>query len=195
MCCRSRAEPSKIRYTTVGVTRPLVWMVKGSVSATVGAIGVEVAAPQIGDAGPHAGRIHCESGRMASLRSYCRDRKVPCKRTPELRTLGLALAGALALMAPVAAHSASLGSNMERAMTGPVLAVMQVGDGHGSNWHPAPGAGSGGWNAPHSGPSRFNSGPYWGPGVPNYYVWVPGSAIFDDPFPDWRGPTGGWGNP
>jgi len=33
------------------------------------------------------------------------------------------------------------------------------------------------------------------PGVPNYYIWVPGSAIFDDPFPDWRGPTGGWGNP
>jgi hypothetical protein len=140
------------------------------------------------------GRIHCESGRMA-VRSYCRSRKAPCKRTPELRTLGLALAGALALTAPVVAHSASLGSNMERAMTGPVPAVMQVGDGHGSNWHPAPGAGGGGWNAPHSGPSRFNSGPYWGPGVPNYYVWVPGSAIFDDPFPDWRGPTGGWGNP
>lgn len=132
---------------------------------------------------------------MATLRSYCRGRKAPCKRTPELRTLGLALAGALALMAPVAAHSASLGSKMERAMTGSVPAVMQVGDGHGSNWHPAPGAGGGGWNPPHSGPSRFNSGPYWGPGVPNYYIWVPGSAIFDDPFPDWRGPTGGWGNP
>jgi len=110
-----------------------------------------------------------------------------------LRALGLALAGALALTAPVTAHSTSLGSNMGRAMTGPAFSVMQVGDGHGSSWHPAPGGGV--WNTPHSGPSRFNGGPYWVHGVPNYYVWVPGSAIFDDPFPDWRGPTGGWGNP
>src|ERR1700720_3470079 len=70
-----------------------------------------------------------------------------------------------------------------------------TGDGHASNGSPAPGGGSGGWPPPHWGPSRFNGGPYGGAGVPNYYIWVPGSAIFDDPFPDWRGPTGGWGNP
>jgi hypothetical protein len=112
-----------------------------------------------------------------------------------LRILGLALAGLLALTAPIAVHSASLGSNMGQAMTGPVAGVMQVGDGHGSNWHPAPRGGDGGWRPPQWGPSRFNIGPYGGPGVPNYYVWVPGSAVFDYPFQDWQGPTGGWGNP
>jgi hypothetical protein len=109
-----------------------------------------------------------------------------------MRLLGLSLAGVLALTAPIAAHSASLGSNMAQAMTGPTPSVMQVGDGHGSNWHPPPGDS---WSTPHSGPNRFNGGAYWRPGVPNYYIWVPGSAVFDDPFPDWRGPTGGWGNP
>jgi hypothetical protein len=111
-----------------------------------------------------------------------------------LRILGLGLVGVLALTAPIAVHSASLGSNMGEAMTGPVPSVIQVGDGYRSNWRPAPG---GGGRRPHSEPSRFKGGwgPYGGPGVPNYYIWVPGSAIFDDPFPDWRGPTGGWGNP
>ena len=81
-------------------------------------------------------------------------------------------------------------------MTGPTdSGLMQVGDGHASNWSPAPGGGGGGWHPPHWGSSRFNGGRNGGAGVPNYYIWVPGSAIFDDPFPDWRGPTGGWGNP
>ena len=80
-------------------------------------------------------------------------------------------------------------------MTGPVPGVMQVGDGQGSNWHPMPGSSGRGWQGPYSGLSRFYGGPYGRPGVPNYYIWVPGSAVFDDPFPDWRGPTGGWGNP
>jgi hypothetical protein len=114
----------------------------------------------------------------------------------KLRILGLALVGSLALIVPIVAHSASPGWNTGQAMTGPAPGVVQVGDGgHGSNWHPTPGAGTSGWRAPDSGPSRFNSGPYGERGVPNYYIFVPGSAIFDDPFPDWRGPTGGWGNP
>jgi hypothetical protein len=50
-----------------------------------------------------------------------------------MRFLGLALAGVLALMAPIAAHSASPGSNMGQAMTGSTPGVVQ-----GSNWHPAP---------------------------------------------------------
>jgi hypothetical protein len=113
-----------------------------------------------------------------------------------LRILGLAFVGSLALIVPIGAHSASPGSNTGQAMTGPTHSgLMQVGDGHASNWSPAPGGGGGGWHPPHWGPSRFNGGPYGGAGVPNYYIWVPGSAIFDDPFPDWRGPTGGWGNP
>jgi hypothetical protein len=114
-----------------------------------------------------------------------------------MRFLGLSLAGMLALTAPIAAHSASPRSNIGQAMSGSLPGVMQVAEGYGSNWHPAPGGGGGGWHPPHSGPSRFNSGrgAYGWSGVPNYYVWVPGSAVFDDPFPDWQGPTGGWGNP
>jgi hypothetical protein len=63
---------------------------------------------------------------------------------------------------------------------------------------------------PHGGrPSAtMERGTHWGPigrpfgwgayawqGVPTYWIWVPGSAVFDYPFADWRGPTGGWGNP
>src|SRR5258708_1363227 len=58
-----------------------------------------------------------------------------------MRVLGLALAGSLAGLAPTAAHSASLGSNTGHAMTGPTPGVIQVGDGPGSTWHPAPGGG------------------------------------------------------
>jgi hypothetical protein len=114
-----------------------------------------------------------------------------------MRVLGVALAGVLALGAPVTAHSASLGSNIVQAMTGPAPGVNQVGNGNGSNWHPTPGGWGGGWRAPHSGPSRFNGGrsPYGGPGVPTYWVWGPSGGAFDYPFLDWRGPTGGWGNP
>src|SRR6516165_5407905 len=32
-------------------------------------------------------------------------------------------------------------------------------------------------------------------GVPTYWVWGPSGEAFDYPFADWRGPTGGWGNP
>jgi len=28
--------------------------------------------------------------------------------------------------------------------------------------------------------------------VPTWRLWAPGSAVFDYPFADWRGPTGGW---
>ena len=109
-----------------------------------------------------------------------------------MRFLGLALAGSLALTAPIAAHSASPGSNMGQARTGPAPGVVQ-----GSNWHPAPGGGGGGWHSPHWGPSRFNGGggPYGGPGVPTYWVWGPSGGAFDYPFSYWRGPDGGWGNP
>jgi hypothetical protein len=81
----------------------------------------------------------------------------------KLRILGLAFVGSLALVVPIAAHSASPGSNTGQAMTGPTHSgLVQVGDGHASNWSPAPGGGSGGWHPPHWGPSRFNGGPYGG---------------------------------
>jgi hypothetical protein len=34
-----------------------------------------------------------------------------------------------------------------------------------------------------------------GVGGPTYWVWGPSGGAFDYPFADWRGPTGGWGNP
>jgi len=114
-----------------------------------------------------------------------------------MRVLGMALAGVLALIAPIAAHSASPGSNTGQTTTGPPPGIAQVGDGHNSNWHPAPGGGGGGWHPSHWGPSRLNGGwgPYGGPGVPTYWVWGPNGGAFDYPFSDWRGPSGGWGNP
>jgi hypothetical protein len=109
-----------------------------------------------------------------------------------MRFLGLALAGSLALMAPIAAHSAAPGSNMGQAMTGPTPGVVQS-----SNWHAAPVGGGGGRHPPHWEPGRFNGGwgPYGGRGVPTYWVWGPSGGAFDYPFSDWRGPSGGWGNP
>src|SRR5689334_18057779 len=90
----------------------------------------------------------------------------------KLRILGLALVGSLALIVPIAAHSASPGSIIGQAMTDPTHSgLMQVGDGHASNWSPAPGGGGGGWRPPHWEPSRSNGGRYGGAGVPNYYVW------------------------
>ena len=57
-----------------------------------------------------------------------------------MRILGLAFVGSLALIVPIAAHSASPGSNTGQAMTGPTHSgLMQVGDGHASNWRPAVG--------------------------------------------------------
>jgi hypothetical protein len=54
-----------------------------------------------------------------------------------------------------------------------------------------------GWVAPNW---RPNGPPGWwgrypGPGVPTFWVWGPSGGSFDYPFADWRGPTGGWGNP
>jgi hypothetical protein len=63
--------------------------------------------------------------------------------------------------------------------------------------HPTVRQWNGGWVQPHWGPNGHPLG--WGPngwpGVPTYWVWGPSGGAFDYPFADWRGPTGGWGNP
>jgi hypothetical protein len=117
-----------------------------------------------------------------------------------LRNLGLALAGLLALGATVVAHADSL----VRAGVGTAPAIVRVSDDGGSGRHSAPGdqrrtfghAGqwTRGWVPRCWGP---NGGwvPYCGPAVPTFWVWGPGGGAFDYPFADWRGPTGGWGNP
>jgi hypothetical protein len=114
-----------------------------------------------------------------------------------MRILRLTLAGALALSAPMVAHAVPLGSNRGLAGTGPAPHFVQVWDGNGSGRHAAPDGGRGGWQPPHWGPGRFNGGwgPYGGLGVPTYWVWGPSGGAFDYPFSDWRGPSGGWGNP
>jgi hypothetical protein len=119
-----------------------------------------------------------------------------------MRVLGLALAGVLALTAPVAAQTAPPGSKMGPAAAGPPPGIAQVpgGNGRGPARQQAPGhpnQWNGRWVPPHWGPNRPPAGwgRYPGPGVPTYWVWGPSGGAFDYPFADWRGPTGGWGNP
>jgi hypothetical protein len=124
-----------------------------------------------------------------------------------MRVRGLSLAGVLALIVPIAAHANGPGSVMGPAHAGSAPGIVLAWDGGGSDRHSGDvgahpmAARAHQWNdgggRPHWGPNRYYGGwgLYGGPGVSNYYVWVPGSAIFDYPFADWRGPTGGWGNP
>jgi hypothetical protein len=129
-----------------------------------------------------------------------------------MRVFGLALAGVLALTVnTVAAQAAPLKSHMRPVGAGPAPRVVQVWDGNRPGWHPVPNGRGGGWQQM---PSHFapmerrmgsaamgpNAPPggwglYPGPGVPTYWVWGPSGGTFDYPFADWRGPTGGWGNP
>src|SRR5262244_2149029 len=123
-----------------------------------------------------------------------------------MRVLGLALAGVLALTAPVAAQFAPPGSKMGPAAAGPAPVIAQVPGGDGPGWHSAPnGRGRAGHQMP-AHPRQWNGGPVpprwgsigipggWGPypwpGVPTYLVWGPSGGAFDYPFSDWRGPTG-----
>jgi hypothetical protein len=121
-----------------------------------------------------------------------------------MRIVGLALTGVLALRAATPAHTDPLGSKMEPARRAP--GVTQVWDGVGPGGHSAAIGGqrtaghlrqwNGTWVRPHWRPN-WNGGwvPNAGPGVPTYWVWGPSGGAFDYPFADWRGPTGGWGNP
>jgi hypothetical protein len=122
-----------------------------------------------------------------------------------MRFFGLALALVLTITAP-AVRADGLGSNLRPADRKQPSNIIMVWDGGGSgghsgvrSGHPAVGrgrqwnwgAGSTHWGQNRQyGASSFYSGP-----VPTYWVWIPGSAVFDYPFADWRGPTGGWGNP
>jgi hypothetical protein len=124
-----------------------------------------------------------------------------------MRVLGFAFAVLLAVTVPIAAHANGPRSNMGLANPGPAPAIVRAWDGGSSGGHSGaiggqPMAGhvrhwNRHWEPPHWGPNGYYGGwgPYGGPGVPTYWVYVPGSAVFDYPFPDWRGPMGGWGNP
>jgi hypothetical protein len=136
-----------------------------------------------------------------------------------MRILRLTLAGALALSAPMVAHAVPLGSNTGLAGTGPAPHFVQVWDSKGSGRHPAPGGVVGGWHPNPSHSKQWGGGwarPRWAPngyyglwGSPGawggpYTVWggpyVPYRSYGDwgalwYPYAEWRGPSGGWGNP
>lgn len=117
-----------------------------------------------------------------------------CRRRPRLRVLELTLAGALALTIPVAGRADPAGSKVEAVGAGPAPGIVQAWDRNGPSWYATRGA----WHqAPsHLGQWKGAASPYWFPnGVPTYWVWGPSGGAFDYPFADWRGPTGGWGNP
>jgi hypothetical protein len=116
-----------------------------------------------------------------------------------MRALRLALAGAMALAVSIAAQAGPLG--VARADRDAASGVVQIQDRGGPDWRRAPNHGTGsprqwkdGWQrGPNGGVVGWGSHP--GTGVPTYWVWGPSGGAFDYPFADWRGPTGGWGNP
>jgi hypothetical protein len=119
-----------------------------------------------------------------------------------MRLLVLALAGVLALTGPIGAHAGPLDGKRGVTPAGPRSAILQIGDGSGSGWcdHVASDHGGSwpfgprveavnrGWYPQHWVPIGAR-GFYRAPSVPTYWIWVPGSAVFDYPFADWRGPT------
>src|SRR5438105_2109389 len=119
----------------------------------------------------------------------------------KMRVLELTLAGiALATATNIAALAGGPGSNVRPAAAEPASNLMRVWDGGGS------GGRSGAiTSSPTTGHARHWNGqglpPHWGPNryydrsSPTYWVCGPTGGAFDYPFADWRGPTGGWGNP
>ena len=125
-----------------------------------------------------------------------------CGRRPKVRVLGLAVAGMLALAAPIAGHAAPLGSSIKQVVPAP--GIIQVWGGCGSGWNPVSGHWSrwrGGGVPPHCALSHYYG--WWGPygGWDNAYGWGGRYGPEDDwgalwyPYRGWRGPSRGWGNP
>ena len=127
-----------------------------------------------------------------------------------MRVLGLALAGALVLTARLgsrlvrwdqdgarrcgsgARHCVSMGWQWSELASGVYWVAQWMAPGT-----PSLAAVNGGWVSRHLVPNGSPGG--WvccpGPWVPTYWVLGPSGGAFDYPFADWRGPTGGWGNP
>ena len=108
-----------------------------------------------------------------------------------MRILRLTLVGVLTLSAPIAAHAAQGGSKMGPAGTGPAPRFVQVWDGNGSGWHPAPGSWGGGSHPNPSHSSQWGGDwgrPHWGPN--GYYVSGDRLERGAVPTPDGEAPTG-----
>jgi hypothetical protein len=116
-----------------------------------------------------------------------------------MRIVGPALAGVLAIVTPMIGHADGPGVDIRPADQGSARNIVPVWDGDGPDGHAGAGRDrqwNGGPRAPHWEQKRqYGTWSFRGGPVPTYWVWVPRSAIFDYPFADWRGPTGGWGNP
>ena len=178
----------------------------------IGAVVEQFAKPER----PSTGQLRhqYDHGRKGPLNRYRLSVETVRSRQHKMRFLRAVFAGMLGLTAPIAAvaGAVTLGSNAGPVNTARAAAIVQVWDGNGPGWHhTAPGGWGGGWDPragrtnrwkggwvpPQWGPNPHSGawGPYLGPGVPTYWVWGPSGGAFDYPFADWRGPTGGWGNP
>ena len=124
-----------------------------------------------------------------------------------MRVLGVAFAVLIAGTMPITAHANGPPPDIGPANVRTAPQIVLVWDGDNPGVRPGAPAGqrtagqvrqwNGQWVPPHWRRGGYSGawGPYGGPGVPTYWAYVPGSAVFDYPFSDWRGPTGGWGNP
>jgi hypothetical protein len=124
-----------------------------------------------------------------------------------MHVLRLALVGVIAVAIPIAAEADWPVSAKRPANARPAPGVVRMGDRGGPVGRLAAGGGPpatgqfrqwpGGGVSPHwrPGPHPHGWGPFGWQGVPTYWVWGPSGGAFDYPFADWRGPTGGWGNP
>src|SRR5262249_663714 len=150
-------------------------------------------APRIG-AAPHSIPL----GRRAPVNRYGNAARTRLRnRRSEMRVVGLALAGIFAVAPPVAANGPA--SNLRATDRGTASSIVLVWDGGGSGGHsgaiggrPATGHArhwNGGARSAHRGQSRqYGAGGFYGRApVPTYWLWAPGSAVFDYPFADWRG--------
>lgn len=120
-----------------------------------------------------------------------------------MRVPGLALAGMLALTAPMAASAAPPEPSVEQ--HGPTPGIVPVWGGCGPGWYPMPGhwsrAGGGWWVPPHCVPYRHFGWRVPYDGFENAYGWGRRYGPCTDwgalsyPYDCWRGPSRGWGNP
>ncbi len=113
-----------------------------------------------------------------------------------MRVLRLAVAGMLALTAPIAGHGVPLGSSVKPVVAAP--GIVKVWGACGWGWHPVPPHWSqwrGRWVPPHCAPNGFYGG--WGPYGGPYGVWGGRYGPYDDwgalwyPYRGWRGPSRG----
>ena len=125
-----------------------------------------------------------------------------------MRVRGLAVAGMLALTAPIAGHATALGPSTKQLVPAP--GIVKVWGGCGWGWHAVPGQWSrwrGGWVLPQCAPNRSYGG--WGPAgnwgpyswENAYGGWRSRYGPYDDsgalwyPYRGWRSLSRGWGNP